>query len=827
MQMPTESPACERQGFFFGISLKEEIVSFFVFFLLAVLFFLPLLNPENTLRGPDLTIFFIPFRQMWVEIVQQGYFPLWEPFTSSGNPLFATLQGAILYPFSIFFLFLEFFQAFNLILILHYALAGFFMYWLLRATRCSKMGSSIGALVFMFGGYLFSLRFYLSTLFPVVWSPLLILCFFGGWIRNDRRLAIISSFIAALMMVSGGAETCYQLFAWLILFSLFPFMIFQESTIPQLNDRLIYLGLFLLFFAGFSAIQMLPTLELLENSLRSKKFTMEYASKWSLHLRDLLSFILLDPYGYIAFPRAPEEGQAWMQSQYVGVLPLTLAGVFFFKGGKRAWTFFFIIAVSCSLALGMGSSLYELFFDYLPWFGKFRYPIKFILPLVLILSITSAWGWDRLHTIPSTAIKKGILLGLSTVCMMGFGVIDFHFPDLLQWMKDSGFFRPNFNNPEINLGNIERLLGFASLFFLFLYLRMKNPLKKMSWGICAFFIIFLDIFFSNHGNYEIVQVKYQKEIPPVTGFLMNNGKFSRVYVEHQSESVKEGEPRKRSYRGEKIYGTRFPVEFRNLNRVQQLGGWNVIAKKFLVTFRRNFYLLHTNSYLNILRMANVKYIVHGGEEPLDGLPLAFEEPPEYRKKLMKSFEFPHPLLRVYENPGYLDRAFLAGNCFAIPDGPQLKNSLLNPKWDPEKWVFLPESPVDLPCLSANEKIEKGNGSVQITYWNSEGNDHNLAPGEYRMQVDSARKQFLVVSDSFYPGWEATVDGEPVKIYRANQAFRAIVMPAGKHEVEFRYRPKSFRYGAWISGTSLFAGIAFVVGSTIRKRKMEEGQEEAG
>lgn len=280
-----------------------------------------------------------------------------------------------------------------------------------------------------------------------------------------------------------------------------------------------------------------------------------------------------------------------------------------------------------------------------------------------------------------------------------------------------------------------------------------------------------------------------------------------------------------------MYSTRFPVEFRNQNRVQQLGGWNVIGKKQSVTFRKVFYLLPNKERLHILRMANVKYIVHAGAEPLADLPLAFIESPAYREALEKNVEFPPPLLSVYENPGYLGRAFLSGNCMAIPDGPVLNSVLLIKKWDPEQFVFLPESPPDLPCVAVNDRdsssfmvpdasFEKGEGAVRITQGKSAEGENNLAPGEYRLQVDSARKQFLVLSDSFYPGWEASVDGQQVTIHRANQAFRAIVMPAGKHEVEFRYRPKSFLYGAWISGVTLIAGIIFVSVSTRRRREAE-------
>jgi uncharacterized membrane protein YfhO len=61
---------------------------------------------------------------------------------------------------------------------------------------------------------------------------------------------------------------------------------------------------------------------------------------------------------------------------------------------------------------------------------------------------------------------------------------------------------------------------------------------------------------------------------------------------------------------------------------------------------------------------------------------------------------------------------------------------------------------------------------------------------------------LILGDQFYPGWRATVDGEPVPILRANIAFRAVLVPPGIHTVEMRYEPASFRYGLFTSLASI-------------------------
>jgi hypothetical protein len=69
---------------------------------------------------------------------------------------------------------------------------------------------------------------------------------------------------------------------------------------------------------------------------------------------------------------------------------------------------------------------------------------------------------------------------------------------------------------------------------------------------------------------------------------------------------------------------------------------------------------------------------------------------------------------------------------------------------------------------------------------------------------------LVLTDTWYPGWEATVDGEPVPVLEVDHALRGVALPPGSHRVEFRFRPLSFVMGAWTSVATL-AGLGLWAG----------------
>ena len=83
-------------------------------------------------------------------------------------------------------------------------------------------------------------------------------------------------------------------------------------------------------------------------------------------------------------------------------------------------------------------------------------------------------------------------------------------------------------------------------------------------------------------------------------------------------------------------------------------------------------------------------------------------------------------------------------------------------------------------------------------------------------MNTPRDGYLVLTDAYYPGWVATVDGQPANIERADILFRAVKIPAGQHRVEFRYQPQSFIIGAAISiGTMVILICGWFI---VRRRK---------
>ena len=113
--------------------------------------------------------------------------------------------------------------------------------------------------------------------------------------------------------------------------------------------------------------------------------------------------------------------------------------------------------------------------------------------------------------------------------------------------------------------------------------------------------------------------------------------------------------------------------------------------------------------------------------------------------------------------------------------------LKNDNFDPSKSIILEKDP----------KIEKENELLNSKITAAEFNNSKIT-----IEADVGKEAIVVVSDSFYPGWKAKVDGENTEIFAANINSKAVIVPRGKHKIEFSYRPKNIEYSAPTSVISL-------------------------
>jgi hypothetical protein len=163
-----------------------------------------------------------------------------------------------------------------------------------------------------------------------------------------------------------------------------------------------------------------------------------------------------------------------------------------------------------------------------------------------------------------------------------------------------------------------------------------------------------------------------------------------------------------------------------------------------------------------------------------------------------------PDVDVYRNEMALPRAFVAHRATVAADHEDAWTQIQQPGFDPATTIVLEGGhPLDL-----QQNVQAG---VEVVHYQ---------PNTLEIEVDSEAEGYLFLSDPFYPGWQAEVDGEPATILRANYAFRAVAVPAGSHRVTMAFRPGSWHAGLGISALTVSILLILGVWAVLRRRRRE-------
>jgi Bacterial membrane protein YfhO len=172
---------------------------------------------------------------------------------------------------------------------------------------------------------------------------------------------------------------------------------------------------------------------------------------------------------------------------------------------------------------------------------------------------------------------------------------------------------------------------------------------------------------------------------------------------------------------------------------------------------------------------------------------------------------------LYENEDYLPRAYLVPSAVVERPGEEILQRLAMGDFAPERMVILEEQfdvsrlpPPPPPGEAQPIRFERPDGT-EVTSGPGTVVLRTMEDDDVRLEATARQPAMLFLADLAYPGWKAYVDGQETQIYRADYLFRSVFVPAGKHTVEFVYRPRSFRLGLLIT----LVGTAVVTGALLR------------
>lgn len=715
-------------------------------------------GPIKNNAMPDVIDQIYPWKHFTIETWKKGEVPLWNPYSFSGNPHLANFQSAVLSPFNALYFFLPFVDAWSINVLLQPLLAGVFMYFLMRAFNVEQTGALISGIVFMFCGFVVVWMAYGTLSMAIAILPLTIFCIEKSFQRLQKRWLAILSISLPLSLFSGHFQTSLYFF----LFSL-AFIIFKSLTGKKAKRSLVVFCFFFLG-VGLSMPQILPSIELYSQAVRSEIFT----TGGAIPLRYLVTFFAPDFYGN-PVTRNDWFGYYAEWSSFIGILPFLLALFAIFQVRSNL-SFFFSLSGILAILLALDTPLQNfIVFLKIPVIAT-SIPSRIIVLFSFSFAILAGLGLGAVKKLVEKGEKKRIFI---IICLTAI-------PLVIAWLLLLFKTLPP-DKAIISQRNL--ILPTVVFFFATIVIGGATVYRKL------FVLVVLYLLFAISFDSLRFAQKWMPFDPkhlvfpdtPIINGIKENIKRERMFgnlgahgdVYYSFSSIEGYDP---------LYIARYGELMRSASTGELLK-----PERSVVRLDRNG--KYTDRILDLL---NVELIFHPIPDTYQGWAY-----PVWRDKNRFSLVFKDDKFQLFRNNSALPRASLFYEYNVENNKEKILNKLFNDKFDFRKTLILEEKPLFV-TSSKNFSDE-----AKIVTYSANKVILNVVTSHYAM---------LFLSDNYYPGWIARVDGKETKIYRANYSFRAIEVDKGKHKVEFLYKPSSFAMGVFIAIVSSITIIVIILKS---------------
>jgi hypothetical protein len=371
--------------------------------LLPLVYFLPATRGNLIISPDDGVIFNIPMRVVVANLIHAGYVPLWNPYMFSGMPLFGAAQAGVLFPLNWFYLILSTPVATNVMMLSTYMLAALGAYLFARRSGASIVGAAATSLIWQWSAFMVAKVGQTNVVQTAALFPWVLWAVDRYGMTGKRWNGVLLAGLVALQVFAGHQQT----FAYSFLLAAAYALVMARVSIGR--ERRSYLWSLALLSAGVAvaAAQILPTIELLRNSLRATA-SYDFFSSFSMPPRFLLTFIA--PFimggGDGQLFRAPYIGPAFVGEYlaYVGAATMMLAIVaLLLKPDPRTKFWSLVVLVCLALAVGrfLPFGVYKLVY-HIPVINLFRVPARHLMEVEFALAVIAG----RALTTITTAVNR-------------------------------------------------------------------------------------------------------------------------------------------------------------------------------------------------------------------------------------------------------------------------------------------------------------------------------------------------------------------------------------------------------------------------------------
>ena len=756
-----------------------------------LLLLIPLLTGKVLFWGVP-ALQFIPWETFAWDNLLNGIFPFWNNLNGMGTPLFANYQLALLYPpnwvsFPFYALGGVGWLAWskNILLILHLVWAGAGMLKLMERLGFDHFSQSVSGLSFQLCAYLVTRLGFFSMIWAAAWIPWVLytasdISFPGDRDKRPRKVIVLPFLLCLVLQLLAGHA---QLTWYTLVFSGF-WVLTGGWTISRYKGAIkafMSFSVNVLVAVLLTAVQLLPTAELLLLSQRSSAVGFETAMTYSFWPWRLLTLLAPNLFGSPAAGDYWGYASYWEDAIYLGIIPLlmvliTLKRLIKKKSNQRILLIFLWVfsGISILFALGKNTPVFPLLYKYIPTFDMFNAPARFLIWLEISFAILAGIGvvywkkpegkglyWLRLGTAGGFAVTLGAFLTLFTVgdvkttfiratALTGF------------WLVGAGVLTLTKPKPE-------------------------NKKRTHSWQSLVLLWIFLDLFTAGYMFNPFVDMEFYTADIPDHVELVSDLDGHRVFLSSEDEyQIKF----KRFLRF-----TDFQAEEPWINlRYTLVPNSNIFES---ISSANNFDPLLPAYYADFFERVNLS----DGNEKLDYLSLMDVGVYEERNKNMQ-YGISWKKLPQAERIRWYSCAFLTNS---QETAREKLLSILSTEGEINKWLVL-ES-----FGASNQEICYDEGDFAFELLEDD-------PDRLRLDVSISNEGWLMVSDTWYPGWKVYIDGKPASILKADTVFKGVQLTSGQHTIEFVYKPVIFYVGL---GLSLFSSLLL---GLIIKRKRNESQQ---
>ena len=691
----------------------------------------------ETFVARDFGFFAYPLAHFQQDCLRHGEFPFWNPYNNCGVPFLAQWNTMPLYPPALFYLALPLKWSLGMFSLLHLWWAGLGMYLLARHWTGNNFAAAFAGIAFAFNGFTLNLIMWPSHIATFSWLPWVVLFTERAWRVGGQKI-IFAAFIGALQMLAGGPETI--LFTWLIVSALW-----LQQFISGENPRRATLWRFPLVVAlviSLTLAQLLPFLDLVAHAQRATGFA---DLRWSMPGFGLANFLVPLAFGStvtegIFF----QHGQYWTSSYYLGLGTLWLALLALASlHERRVWLLSALGVIGLFLALGENTPVLPALRKLLPALSFITYPIKYATVAVFTAPLLAACALANF----TKAQKRLLPLGTVLLALLG---------GILLWTQLAPF--PGDDSHATLLNGFSRagVLIFTGVILFALTRPAASTLLRCS-PLLLLLVAWADVLTHEPAQnptvppwvYEpdLARNKLALKPPPALG---DARAMLSPLAANELTRFGAHDP-KTSFLAKRLA---YCANANLLDAVPKVDGFFSLTPRASDEVLSLFYATTNASYPALENFLGVAQRTAPDEI--------------FHWQARTNFL---PVVTTGQQPVFLDdqNALLA---------------LTRSDFDSRQVVFLP--PETKAVVIVNNQtaakilhVEFGLQSVSI-------------------EAEAAAPALVVVAQTYYHNWQAEVDGAPTPLLRANVAFQAVQMPAGKHAIRISYHDRAFEIGAAIS-----------------------------